>query len=353
MLRISIVPILLSGVLLCPTFADGPQKRAAQTPAAQTRAAQAPATKSRAAALAIIGGLPDEARARAVLPFASAERRDWHYVPRTRPGLPLSDLDLTGRERVQNLMRAILSESGLLKVNSVPILEGILRELEGGAVHRNPENYSLVIFGDPAGDAPWGWRFEGHHLSIGFTFEGETVRGVTPFFLGANPAVVPRGEFGGQRFLATEEELALDLMASLDEEERKTARIDEKAPRDVLYGPGQARPESLGVSYQDLDPAERALLWALVRLYAHNLCAETAAEVIARIESEGRDGIRFAWAGPMERWALRYYRISGPTFVIELDRTGANPGHVHALWRDPERDFGGDILEAHRRTEQR
>ncbi|HZW09258.1 MAG TPA: DUF3500 domain-containing protein [Phycisphaerales bacterium] len=305
------------------------------------------------AAQAFLDTLRPELRERAQLPFDHAGRADWHFVPRARAGVPLREMNDRERAAAHRLLRAALSSAGYLKCTTIMELDQLLREAvearAGRADHRDPTLYHFTIFGNPAGGGPWGWRVEGHHLSLNFSSaDGETA--VTPAFLGANPAEVREGRRAGLRALGAEEDLARRLLASLDEEQRATAVADEGVPRDILLAPGVA-PGAIGpprgLSLDAMRPAQRELVEALLAEWAGNLRADLGAAQLARIREAGPDGVHFLWIGGDSPGEPHYYRLHGPTFVIEYDNTQDGANHVHTVWRDPERDFGADLLRRH------
>jgi hypothetical protein len=301
------------------------------------------------AATAFLSALGADARRRAVFAFGDKERLNWGYVPRRRQGLPFKEMAAPARSAAHELMKASLSEMGYAKAVNVIRLEGVLRQLETfGALMRDPENYSVSVFGTPGAAAPWGWRLEGHHLSLNFTLVPGKPVAVTPAFLGANPAEVRAGALEGLRTLAGEEDLARTLAQGMDERQRRRMVIAASSPGDIVSGPG--RQESLaspaGIAAAELAPAQRAMLLRLVEEYARNMRAEIADEELRRLREAGLERLHFAWAGPLDAGA-HYYRIHGPTVLIELDNTQNEANHIHSVWHDPRNDFGADLLRAH------
>jgi len=196
------------------------------------------------AALAFLGALDSRRRRQATFPFAHAERQNWHYVPRRREGVPLKDMPADARTAALALLQVGLSAAGYAKARDVLRLEGVLRQLETfGGFTRDPDNYAVTIFGAPEQPAPWGWRFEGHHLSLNFTVAPGRAIGVTPAFFGANPAEVPSGALKGLRVLQAEQDLGLALAGGLDPGQRARATIAAESLGDIVSGPG--RGESL------------------------------------------------------------------------------------------------------------
>ena len=311
-----------------------------------------------AAALELIaeGAAPAAARGNLLQPFTDEVRSDWHYTPRSRVGISWRDMNGAQREAVIALARTALSDPGLNKVRAVMALEVALRELEGKNRVRDPENYAIAIFGDPVGrtGSHWGWRIEGHHLSLHFTLDGDHHVATLPQFIGANPAVVPR-DFGnggpqrGTRVLGKEEDLARRVMAALTGAQRASALIDTRPYGDIVTrNAAKLAPLApAGVHLVDLAPAEQAALLELITVFAEHLRPELAEARLARVRAGGLESIRFAWAGSVEPGRPHYFRIQGATFLIELDNSGGN--HIHSVWRDFDGDWGRDVLGEHYR----
>ena len=297
------------------------------------------------AARAFLDGLDDQARGRAQFPFDSGEREDWNYVPRSRGGLALGAMGEGAHKAAHALIDAGLSQEGHRKVEGILRLEGILGGIEGSPGFRDPGRYHLAVFGEPAAAGPWGFRFEGHHLSLNFTQAGPRVA-TTPAFLGANPAEVPSGPHRGMRVLAAEEDLGRRLLASLTEEQRGRAVIAKEAPSDIVTASsrraGLAQFEGLPAA--DMTPAQRAALLELVEVYLRNFPEDIARGHRERIERAGVERLRFAWAGSDAPREAHYYRIHGPTHLIEYDNRG---NHIHTVLRDLENDFGESLLAQH------
>jgi Protein of unknown function (DUF3500) len=301
------------------------------------------------AATAFLSTLGTDARRRALFAFGDKERFNWGYVPRRREGLAFRDMGAPTRAAAHELMKASLSAVGYAKAVNVIRLEGVLRQLEAfGALMRDPDNYAVSVFGPPGGDAPWGWRLEGHHLSLNFTLVPGKPVAVTPAFLGANPAEVRTGALKGLRTLAAEQDLARALAQGMDAVQRPRMVIAAQSLGDIVSGPG--RGESLavpaGIPAADLGPAQRERLVRLVEEFARNMRAEIADDELRRLREAGIEGLHFAWAGPLDAGA-HYYRIHGPTVLIELDNTQNEANHVHSVWHDPRNAFGADLLRAH------
>ena len=319
-------------------------------------ASQRTAASMASAAEAFLASLPADQRAAASFSFNSDDRERFHYIPTEmflRHGLKIEDMNEEQRAAAHNLLSKGLSEVGYKTAVDVIELEGILGTFEAsGRMERNPGWYYFSVFGNPSPRGTWGWRVEGHHLSLHFTVvNGETIAS-TPAFFGSNPAEVKEGPHKGMRVLGMEEDAARALLKALDDEQRAAAIIDDEPPSDIAteafpavhaLGPG-------GVKAADLTPAQRALLTRLITTYTSLMADDLAAARMARLEEAGMDDILFAWAGGMERGDKHYYRLQGPTFLIEFDNTQNDGNHVHSVWRDFNGDFGRDILREHLRA---
>ena len=301
-----------------------------------------------AAARTFLATLSPKLREQARLMAADPDRKNWSYVPGRRRGVRLKDLNAAERSAALALLRASSSARGYEKAVGVIELEGILREIETFGWSRDPDLYWVTVFGAPGTDGLWGWRFEGHHLSLNFSAtRGDTLVS-SPAFFGANPARVPAGPRAGWRMLAAEEDLARRLLATLNSAERRRAVISADAPADILMRPGRRLPpEPEGLPSSEMSVPAREVLRSLVTAYADNAPLEIAAARWKRIETAGTGRIRFAWAGSAAPGNGHYYRIHGPTFVIEYDNTQNDANHVHSVWIDIEGGAALDLLRRH------
>ncbi len=326
--------------LLILLFAAAPLLRAHEVAADMVAAAQN-----------FLGALTPEQKKQATYALTDAERENWNFVPIARNGLPFKVTSTEVQALGIALLRTGLSHTGVAKAQAVMQLEYVLKALENnkGANRRDPTNYFVTIFGEPSAEQTWGWRFEGHHLSFNFTVvDGKHVF-FLPAFMGSNPAEVKSGPRKGERVLAQEEDLGLALINSLDESQRKTAIFAGKAPTEIVTkNEKRVKPLSPeGISAAQLTPAQREKLIALIKVYANRARPELAAEMDARIREAGPDKITFAWAGGLKRGEQTYYRIQGPTFLIEFDNSQGNGNHIHSTVREFKGDFGHDLLAEH------
>lgn len=283
--------------------------------------------------------------------FDSEKRFDWSYLPPysvPRGGLPLKEMTADQKDLVGQLLGVSLSEAGYNKIKLIMSLEDVLAELEGNP-GRDPEMYFVSIFGDPQGKAPWAWQLDGHHVSLHFTVVGSEVS-YTPRFLGSNPGEVKGGPQKGLRVLNREEDLGFELLASLTEPQKKAAIIGSKTFGGdiVTKNSVEVKPlDAAGIAYAALTGAQRKVLWAIIDEYLRVMPDSESARRRSEIVKEGQDAIRFGWAGSETPGAPHYYRVQGPTFLIEFDNSQNNANHIHSVWRDFEGDFGRDLIKEH------
>ncbi len=303
-----------------------------------------------AANQAFLNSLSSEQRAMAVLAFEDDQRQDWHYIPKPRKGIPYKELGETQTQLANALLSTGLSQQGLRKASTIISLEPILGEIEQGhGPARDSGLYYFCVFGKPQSSKPWGWSIEGHHLSLNYTVMDDSVVASTPSFLGANPAEVQHGPRQGLRTLAPEEDLARTLVKSLDDRQRAQAVVSQNAPSDILSASlRKASPITpAGVQANSLTGQQAELLTKLLNEYAANMARDIAAARMGKLRSAGFTNIHFAWAGGFEHGQAHYYRIQGPTFLIEYDNIQDNANHIHSVWRDFNGDFGVDLLAEH------
>jgi hypothetical protein len=328
---------------------------------------------------------------------AEAERLRWFYTPTDHGGLALGQQRPAQQSLAMQLVASGLSTAGYVTVATVMGWENVLDHLEGWSVDwgrergRDPGLYHLRVFGRPGGDRPWGWRFGGHHVSLNNLVVDGCVRSVTPCFLGADPASAPLLGGADLRPLGTAEDLARDLVRSLPSHLRAAAVLLDRAPSDIVGGNrsrvaagdrmlqmpdiwrqrftephlvdrvtrmaasaeagsgyGQADHDRLaltaeprGVPATELDGAQRELLRTLLSAYVGRVPDGLAPEV-------DLDAVHLAWAGSTEPGQPHYYRLQAPRLLVEWDNTARGANHAHSVWRDPEGDFGLDVLAAHR-----
>lgn len=304
------------------------------------------------AANAFLASLEPAQRSKALFEFEDAERLNWHFVPRSRRGLPLKEMSATQQGLAHAILRTGLSQRGYLTATQIMELELVLREMGENPRVRDPELYYFSVFGTPAPDSPWGFRAEGHHLSLNFTIVRDTLIATSPAFFGANPAEVRSGSRQGLRPLAEEEDIGRQLVLSLDERQIDAARIATSAPRDIITGNAE-RVEPLspvGIRVTALRPEQSAMLVRLLDVYIGRMAEPLAARRRAALEQTDFGEVTFAWAGSTRPSEPHYYRIQGPSFLVEYDNTQNGANHIHTVWRDFAGDFGRDLLRDHYRN---
>ncbi|HUZ26474.1 MAG TPA: DUF3500 domain-containing protein [Streptosporangiaceae bacterium] len=303
----------------------------------------------RSAATAVLDALGGEQRALAARPFGDDAARRWlEYRPRSRPGACIADLSGAARKAAHRLLATALSEHAYAQAMGIIALEEVLDRREDWCNSRHSGDYWVAVFGDPDGDRPWSWRFEGHHLSVTMTIaDGEV--SPAPVFLGANPALVSYAGRPVSRPLGPEEDLARALLSALGPAGRAAAVVSEAAPADIRTGTGPRaaeRIEPAGIAAGRLGPTARAALRQLVALYLDRLPPALAAREAARADA---GELHFAWEGPITPGLPHYYRVQGDDLLIEYDDTAPDGNHAHTVLRRPRGDFGGDVLAAHYR----
>lgn len=278
--------------------------------------------------------------------FDDPERLNWHFIPRVRKGLPLKDLEGAALVAAKTFIHSGLTEAGYDQTLNVMSLEEVLYLLEGGErdarrANRDPGKYYLSIFGEPSDKGNWGWRLEGHHISLNFTLKDGAVVGSTPEFFGANPGTIEAGLNRQIRVLGAEEDIARQILKLCTPEQQKIAWIDTKPPGEV---PGPNKPQAevgppVGLMYGKMSNDQKKLVEDLLNEYLKNLPASITTQRRAELEQAGVDNIYFAWWGGSELHEPHHYRLQGPTFVVEYNNTQNNANHVHSMWRNLKGDF--------------
>lgn len=298
-------------------------------------------------AQALVAATDERQRRALVLPF-DAQREDWHYVPRRRAGLPFGSMSAAVSTAAMALLHAGLGDTGVRRIEGTRRLEAILREREG--TWRDPDNYAVAIWGTP-GTVPWGWRIEGHHLSLNFTVLGPERVAVTPAFWGANPARA----HDGFRLMGAVEDAGRSLIRALPDALRREALIAERSFGDIVAGPGRENDIGAprGLTLARMSQADRDTAMRITAGFLEALSPDLAQLQTRRLREGGIEQLRFAWAGPTGDGQPYYFRLHGPVTLIELDNTQNNANHVHSVWRDLAADFGRDMLADHYRRQHR
>jgi len=323
--------------------------------------AQRSASTMASDATAFVNSLSPEQKQKAVFAFNSGERVHWNFIPSEvfpRNGLLMKDMNDNQRKLVHNLLKSALSQRGYMTATTIMDLESTLGDIErreretsrtAESMVRDPLKYYVSVFGTPSTKDTWGWRIEGHHVSLHLTVVKGNLVASSPTFFGSNPAEVREGPKKGLRILGDQEDAARDLLMSLNGSQRGKAVIQNAAPEDIVTGNKvEINPLSpVGVTAAEMTQLQRDLLMKVVNIYISKMTDDIAADRLSKVQKAGIEKIAFAWAGESERGKKHYYRIQGPTFLIEHDNTQNDANHVHSVWRDFNGDFGRDLLREH------
>ncbi len=291
----------------------------------------------------------------AIYPFDTSERFNFHFFPKEdRKGISLNQLNKAQQANAFRLLGTGLSEGALRKTTDIRHLENILKGLEGRKAadhYRDSGKYFITIFGLPSSKTVWAWRFEGHHISFTFSSSNNKLISGTPGFLGANPAIVTSGSEKGKEVLSEEGKAGFSLLNSLSPDQLKTALIDTAAPGEIITFVSRRASinKNEGIAFKEMNPQQQQKLLQLIRLYINRYTRLLATAMEKEIQEAGMDLLKFAWAGNRAPGIghPHYYRIQGPTIIIEYDNTQNNANHVHTVIRDLKNDFGGDPLLDH------
>jgi len=306
------------------------------------------------AANKFLATLTAEQRTKCTFKFEDAERFNWHFVPLedkatrtpTRKGVALGDMNDRQREAALDMLKTAVGEEGFKTATTVMSLETILHELEKGTgPTRNAGWYFITIFGTPANTGKWGWRVEGHHLSLNFTIDDGKIVSATPFFLGANPAVVKQGDRKGLRTLPEIEDHARALFNSLDDQQKKLARQDKAMPEIAARNKAPSPGKPVGLPVSKMNAKQEETLRKLLDAYFKQMPADVARAERQKIVDAGHQHIHFAYWGGTAPGEPYTYRVQGPTFVTEFLNVQAdsakNPAnHIHSVQRSMDNDFG-------------
>lgn len=304
-----------------------------------------------AKAMAFVNSLNDAQKKKAVYPFDEMNRYEWHYVPAAmaaRTGIAVKDLDSAQKQKLYALMQVYLSKEGYAKTKDIMSFEYLLKEMEPNNPMRIPENYFVTVYGVPAKDSTWGWKFTGHHIALNFTIVNDQLS-FAPFFFGVYPGEVKEGPRKGTRLLKDEEDLGFQLVNSLSAEQKQKALFALEAFTEIVTTNStqvkQLPPE--GIFAKDMTHDQKIILNKLIVAYLFSMPADIAKIRMKKIAAEDMDAIRFGWAGGTEPGKPHYYRVQGASFLIEFDNTQNKANHVHTVWRDFNGDYGRDLLREH------
>src|SRR6185436_7710177 len=247
------------------------------------------------AATKFLGALDSEQKTKANFDWKNEQRFDWHYIPKDRKGLPFKEMKADQRRLGHALLMSGMSDYGYSKATNIMSLELILQDLEGPSrkFPRDPELYYFSVFGKPDAKSTWGWRVEGHHLSVNFVIVNGELVASTPSFFGSNPGEVRQGPRKGLRVLADEEDLGRQLVKALTEDQRKTAVFSETAPKEIITeAKRRVQPlEPSGISAGKLDKDQRAMLMKVIETYVKRFRPELAQDDLKKIKQAGAEKI--------------------------------------------------------------
>jgi len=275
-------------------------------------------------------------RGQAEFAFDDPERVRWHWTTPAgfpRNGLPLKAMNEEQASLAFTLLRASITEAGYHKVRDIMALQVDLGN--------DPQLYFISLFGEPGNAAPWGWRWEGHHVSLHFTVNGEQIA-MTPFFLGSWPTEASTG----LRAMPREEDAARELVTSLSPELRSQVIFQERSltRHETQNQPHVTPLAPIGLPLGEFDATQQALVNEIITVYLATLPDEIRTPIAAGIDSSDRAAIRFGWAGSLEPREPHYYRLQGATFLLEFDNSRNRGTHIHSVWRDFAGDFGQAIV---------
>ena len=297
-------------------------------------------------AMKLLNTLNAKQRGLAVKPFTDDYRTNWQYVPIARQGINFSAMTPAQGAMALDLLKSALSDAGYKKTEVIKSLEIVLYGMENGNKGRDPLLYTFTFFGEPSNTGQWAWRYEGHHVSLNFTYKDGVLVSSTPQFFGSNPAEVRDGANKGLRALPQEEDFGFKMLNSLSPAQQAEAVLPAKAPGDIVTSSSRkaAIQDDKGIGFKKLDSVQRAALLKLLHVYAD---AQASPEAKRRWSRVDQDSLVFAWMGETKPGGPHYYRIQGSKFLVEFDNTQNGANHVHSVWRDFDGDFGGDVLAEH------
>ena len=298
-------------------------------------------------------GLSPELRKKAAFEFDDPHRTSWFFTPQqdrernpTRKGVRLEELNDDQKKKALALLKAGTSAKGFEQATTIMSLEGILRDAEKkGTMVRNPDWYFISVFGKPSKTGKWGWRIEGHHLAVSFTLDRGQIESPTPFFFGANPATVKNGPRSGLRAIPEVEDLAGELIKSLDADQVKAARQAKHFPEIAENTPAAKIGAPVGLAAARLTEQQRGTLVKLLTAYTDRMPANIGAAEMKAAQDAGIDKVHFAYSGEAELGKPYTYQVQGPTFVVQFlniqnDGSGNPNNHIHSVWRRLPADFG-------------
>ncbi len=304
--------------------------------------------------------LSPELKSQALFSLTDSERMNMNYIPIERKGPTFHDFNKKQKAAALNLLKASLSNQGYEKSREIMQLENVLFMMENnttkkpeGKTHRDPLNYHFCIFGKPSPNDFWGWRFEGHHISLNFTSTKGKIVSSTPSFFGSNPAVVSINEQKGKNVLKAETDLGFKLLNSLSRDQLKITVFSDVAPGDIVTT-NKRKVENIetnGIAYSEFTEDQKKIFMTLLDIYLDNYEINFEKEFKYKIKKAGFENLHFAWLGSLKPGEGYYYKIYGPVLLIEYDNTQNHANHIHTVVRDLTNDYGEDILREHYKTD--
>jgi hypothetical protein len=300
----------------------------------------------------------------ALLAFNDTARIKWNNLPvglRARAGISIGNMDEAQRKLLHRILSVSLSSQGYLKATSIFHLDNLLNWYYDSLFYKKKidstnfkflqdlkwshQNYYLAFFGLPS-DTAWGYKIEGHHLSINFTFVKDKLS-VTPFFIGTDPAEYPTTEYAGWRVLGQEEDLGIKLIHLLSAAQQKKATMSKNVPKDIITAAesGIRLIDYWGIKGSEMTKEQQAVMQYIIREFVFNMEYDKAVAEYDKIVKAGIDKIYFGWIGPYEENKPHYFLLNGPTFIIEFANNNGN--HIHAIWREKGNEYGEDVLRQH------
>lgn len=303
------------------------------------------------------------------LKFNDTARIKWNNLPvglRARAGISMGNMSDDQRKMVHRILSASLSSQGYLKATSIMHLDDLLNRYYDTLYYKKEindttytfvrsllwshKNYFFAFFGNPA-DSIWGYKLEGHHLSINFSFVKDKLS-VTPFFIGTDPAEYQSSVYAGWRVLGQEEDLGIKLIHLLSPAQQHKATMSTAVPKDIITAAesGKRLVDDWGILGKDMTSEQKAVLQYIIREFVFNMEYDKATMEYDKIIKAGIDKIYFGWIGDYDEAKPHYYVLNGPTFLIEFDNNGGprnSANHIHAIWREKGNEYGEDVLKQH------
>jgi hypothetical protein len=277
--------------------------------------------------------------------FEDPSRENWHFFPNWsgRTGVSLYRLSKDQRMLVQKMVELLLSEDGFLEYENLRLIHGIRKDLNApdNPMHR----YSISIFGKPSEKSTWGWRLEGHHLSLNCTLVDGQTFSITPTFWGASPVRVTSGKYTGMELFEQEQELSLELVNSLSASQKQQAKVGSgNGPEAVSRVSREGYEKMPGIRFAELTEGQQNWLEQIVLLFAEKYRPEIVEQIKNRKKIFDPSTLRFSYVFS-SRGYVAYFCIITSEYLIEFDNQGGN--HIHSAWRDFDGDFGRGLLSEH------